>query len=117
MCEPCHSQRIKEAIPVGVTKEVEETRTQNASSHTGLLPMYQTHLGGTAGAVYLDPEPLAIPEHPASGTLAVDVFFHIAGLLPYGAIVQAMDDAGGVAQDRALNVRHDDEPHPDLLPG
>jgi uncharacterized delta-60 repeat protein len=38
---------------------------------------------------------------------AVDVLFRVAGLLPLAAVIEPVDDAGSIAQERALDVRHD----------
>ena len=79
--------------------------------------MIPPHLSHSGCPLHIDPKPFPVPEDPAQGTLSVDVFLCSSNLLPLAAVIETMNDAGAIAQERALDVRFDNHFHPDLLPG
>jgi hypothetical protein len=52
---------------------------------------------------------------PASRLLPVDGLLDPADLLPFRAVVQAMDDAGRIAEERALDAGDSDDVHDPAL--
>jgi hypothetical protein len=58
---------------------------------------------------------LPIPDDPAPRSLSIHVFLDVPDLLPLAAVVEAMDDAGGIAQERADDPRTDDHVHDPVL--
>jgi hypothetical protein len=66
-------------------------------------------------AFYVDPEPFSVKDDPAAWSLSIDVLLGIPNLLPFAAVIKAMDDARSVAQKCPDDPRLYDHVHgPDL---
>ena len=79
------------------------------------LPGVSPHLSNPARAFHIDPVPFPLEDDPAERSFSVDVFLHVTDLFPLAAVLEAMDDAGGVAQERSHDSSLDNNVHiPDL---
>src|SRR5947209_5147876 len=76
-------------------------------------------LGNATGPLHVDPVTFPVPDDPTRRTLLVDVFLHIADLFALAAVVQAMHDAGRIAEERPDDAGDCDDVHGPVphLPG